>query len=84
MYTQCRFRKNPEPRPMLVVLAEVKGKDRSIRARKGGEENLEPGHKFKLLPPEATAPGRRHPYKERGCTHGILGPCSTSTRQGRG
>ena len=63
---------------MLDVLAEVKGKDRLMRVR---EENLDPGHKFKLLPPEAAAPGRRHPYKEWSCAHGIL---ATSIWQGRG
>lgn len=66
---------------MLVALA---GAIVRFELAKAGEENFEPDHNFKLLPPEATAPGRRHPYKERVCVHDILGPCSTSIQQGRG
>ena len=75
--------KEPRAEAHALTLAEVKGKDPSIRARDGGE-NLEPYHNFKMLPPEATSPRRRHPYKERGYVHDLLGPCSTSIWQGMG
>ena len=54
-----QIKKKPEPRPMLVTLAEVN----AFELAKAGEENVEPHHNFKLSPPEAIAPRRRHPYK---------------------